>query len=93
MDPVRPQMREQRFADCASLDWPTGPYPTPSGSGHAPTADRSKTPALDHEGLTLQGPLQKPGFLTGADGRMLMEGVSALFFTTAGRLAAPESAW
>jgi hypothetical protein len=45
MDQVRPQMREQRFADCASLDWPTGPYPTPSGSGHAPTADRSKTPA------------------------------------------------
>ena len=41
-------MREQRSHDCASLDWPTGPHPTPSGSGLAPTADRSKTPAEDH---------------------------------------------
>src|SRR4051812_40458093 len=64
MDPVRPQRREQRFSDCASLDWPTGPHPTPSGSGPAPTADRSKTPAagLAHEGLTPQGPLQKTRF-------------------------------
>src|SRR4051794_28823732 len=46
MDQVRPQMREQRFADCASLDWPTGPHPTLSGSGPAPTADRSKTSAV-----------------------------------------------
>src|SRR4051794_35113544 len=45
MDQVRPLMREQRSHDCASLDWPTGPHPTPSGSGLAPTADRSKTPA------------------------------------------------
>src|SRR5829696_2381927 len=61
MDQVRPHMREQRFADCASLDWPTGPHPTLSGSGPAPTADRSKTPAAGstHEGLTPQGPLQK----------------------------------
>src|SRR3954447_10673586 len=46
MDQVRPQNRKQRFADCASLDWPTGPHPTLSGSGPAPTADRSKTPAV-----------------------------------------------
>ena len=61
MDQVRPHMREQRFADCASLDWPTGPHPTLSGSGPAPTADRSKTPVagLAREGLTPQGPLQK----------------------------------
>ena len=32
-------MREQRSHDCASLDWPTGPHPTPSGSGLAPTAE------------------------------------------------------
>src|SRR3954471_13117100 len=48
--------------DCASLDWSTGPHPTLSGSGRAPTADRSKTPAagVAHEGLTAKGPLQKP---------------------------------
>jgi transposase len=47
--------------DCASLDWSTGPHPTLSGSGRAPTADRSKTPAagVAHEGLTAKGPLQK----------------------------------
>ena len=46
----------------STLDWPTGPHPTLSGSGPAPTADRSKTPVagLAHEGLTPQGPLQKP---------------------------------
>src|SRR5215204_6436794 len=74
MDQVRPHMREQRFADCASLDWPTGPHPTLSGSGPAPTADRSKTPVagLAREGLTPQGPLQKPAFLTRvSDGRRL----------------------
>ena len=66
MDQVRPHMREQRFADCASLDWPTGPHPTLSGSGPAPTADRSKTPVagLARVGLIPQGPLQKPGFLS-----------------------------
>src|SRR3954468_12486194 len=59
-------MREQRCADCASFDWSTGLHPTLSGSGCAPTADRSKTPAagLAHEGLTPQGPLQKDGFRT-----------------------------
>src|SRR4051795_13015463 len=62
MDQVRPQMREQRCADCASLDWSTGPHPTLSGSGRAPIADRSKTPAagVAHEGLTAKGLLQKP---------------------------------
>src|SRR5215204_5704573 len=52
MDQVRPHMREQRFADCASLAWPTGPHPTLSGSGPAPTADRSKTPVA---GLVREG--------------------------------------
>src|SRR5215203_189673 len=71
MDQVRPHMREQRFADCASLDWPTGPHPTLSGSGPAPTADRSKTPVagLAREGLTPQGPLQAD---TGLDFHQLM---------------------
>ena len=37
--------RSSVLYDCASLDWSTGPHPTPSGSGRTPTADRSKTPA------------------------------------------------
>ena len=52
-------MREQRSHDCASLDWPTGPHPTPSGSGLAPTADRSKTPAAGSRsrGIDSTGPV------------------------------------
>jgi hypothetical protein len=59
MDQVRPLMREQRSHDCASLDWPTGPHPTPSGSGLAPTADRSKTPAAGSRsrGIDSTGPV------------------------------------
>src|SRR5215212_5401705 len=59
MDQVRPLMREQRSHDCASLDWPTGPHPTPSGSGPAPTADRSKTPAAGSRsrGIDSKGPV------------------------------------
>src|SRR5260370_21995187 len=49
-----------------TADWPTCPLQTPSGGGLAPTPDRSKTPAKGcsqlEEGLTNQGPLQKPGF-------------------------------
>ena len=29
----------------AHLDWPAAPHQTPSGGGHAPTPDRSETPA------------------------------------------------
>ncbi|MBU6406903.1 MAG: hypothetical protein KGS44_07185, partial [Alphaproteobacteria bacterium] len=66
---IRPKIREQRFGDCASLDWPVDPHQIPSCSGHAPTADRSKTSAgrirvEANKGLTTQGPLQKPAFLT-----------------------------
>src|SRR3954465_9780980 len=59
MDQVRPLMREQRSHDCASLDWPTGPHPTPSGSGLAPTADRSKTLAAGSRsrGIDSTGPV------------------------------------
>ena len=56
-------MREQRSHDCASLDWPTGPHPTPSGSGLAPTADRSKTPAAGSRsrGIDSTGPVTEAG--------------------------------
>ena len=41
------------------LDWPTCPHLTPSGGGHAPTPDRSKTPAKDHaqKGIDTDGPV------------------------------------
>jgi len=49
-----------------TVDWPTYPLRTPSGGGPAPTPYRSKSPAKGSrkwkEGLTNQGPLQKPGW-------------------------------
>ena len=72
MDQVRPLMREQRSHDCASLDWPTGPHPTPSGSGLAPTADRSKTPAAGSRsrGIDSTGPVTEDQPLgIGVDGK------------------------
>ena len=78
MDPVRPQIREQPARDCASLDWPANPYQTLiKQRPTAPTADRSKTPAiwteLRKEGLTPGGPLQKPGNLTLGDVGLLTD--------------------
>src|SRR6267142_1840736 len=72
MDQVRPQSRSWHQTTLTA-DWPTCPLQTPSGGGLAPTPDRSKTPAKGcsqlEEGLTNQGPLQKPGFRVPAGGR------------------------
>src|SRR5258708_37382609 len=68
MDQVRPQSRSWHQTTLTA-DWPTYPLQTPSGGGLAPTPDRSKTPAKGcsqlEEGLTNQGPLQKPGWSDG----------------------------
>src|SRR3954471_22946844 len=75
MDQVRPLMREQRSHDCASLDWPTGPHPTPSRSALAPTADRSKTPAAGSRsrGIDSTGPVTEA---------LIISRVSVSFFGT-----------
>jgi hypothetical protein len=68
MDQVRPQALERRRKDdrAPEIGRPL-PHLTPSGGGHAPTPDRSKTPAAGSKlkgGLTTKGPLQKPVLLT-----------------------------
>ena len=72
MDPVRPQIREQPFGDCVSLERSTDPPETPSGDDLGLTPDRSKTPVSTGASVTEAEVIMAPcGNLAALSRRMI----------------------